>query len=102
LSIFVGTWNIGDAQPPKDLSAWMLPGFDIYAISVQECEYAVPDGVTSEGHWFLNVSNYLGHAYVKIAYLSLMSIRLLVMVKRELYFMISDVTSKEATGFKKY
>jgi phosphatidylinositol-3,4,5-trisphosphate 5-phosphatase 1 len=99
LRVFVGTWNMGDALPPRDLSAWLVPGFDIYAISTQEGEYAVSDGIEAVDHWFSTVSRQLGQAYVKLAYRSLLSIRLLVMVKRSLYYSITDVAlSKEATG----
>lgn len=33
LSIFVGSWNVGNAAPPDDLSPWIpLSGYDVYAI----------------------------------------------------------------------
>eukprot|EP00462_Mataza_sp_D1_P005778 CAMPEP_0175124688 /NCGR_PEP_ID=MMETSP0087-20121206/2915_1 /TAXON_ID=136419 /ORGANISM="Unknown Unknown, Strain D1" /LENGTH=1223 /DNA_ID=CAMNT_0016406473 /DNA_START=13 /DNA_END=3684 /DNA_ORIENTATION=- len=42
ISVFVGTWNIGEAPPPDDqtLSMWLLPGQHIYAIGTQENTYA--------------------------------------------------------------
>ncbi|CAE7033650.1 INPP5D [Symbiodinium natans] len=39
LTIFAGTWNMGNAQPPDDLRDWLQPGYDIYLIGVQECNY---------------------------------------------------------------
>jgi CRP-like cAMP-binding protein len=37
LKIFATTFNMGEASMPKDLSGWIKPGFDMYAIGVQEC-----------------------------------------------------------------
>jgi hypothetical protein len=39
ISAFVGTWNVGNARPPADLSPWLPTGafFEIIAIGTQEC-----------------------------------------------------------------
>ena len=39
LSIFAGTWNLGEAAPPsvEEIAAWLPGGRDVYAISLQEC-----------------------------------------------------------------
>ena len=42
LSVFVGTWNVGNAAPQEDLSSWLRPGHDIYNIGVQEAKYDAP------------------------------------------------------------
>jgi hypothetical protein len=38
LSVWVGTWNMGNAAPAKSISPWLMPeaNHDIYAISAQE------------------------------------------------------------------
>mgnify|MGYP002393544945 CR=1 FL=1 len=36
LSVFVGTWNVGNSAPPGDLSPWLQPGVhDVYAVGAQ-------------------------------------------------------------------
>ena len=41
VQVFIGSWNMGNAQPPQGPSAlnnWIPPfGIDIYAIGVQAC-----------------------------------------------------------------
>jgi hypothetical protein len=36
VSVFVATWNMGNEAAPTDLSAWIKPGYDLYAIAAQE------------------------------------------------------------------
>lgn len=36
VSVFCATWNMGNEPAPQDLSAWIKPGYDIYAIGAQE------------------------------------------------------------------
>ncbi|KAG2498410.1 hypothetical protein HYH03_003669 [Edaphochlamys debaryana] len=48
LRVLAGTWNVGNAEPPPDLSSW-LQGVDalqhdLVAIGVQECLYKVGGG----------------------------------------------------------
>lgn len=40
LSIFAATWNVGEAEPPKEAAAlarWLPAGRDCYCIALQEC-----------------------------------------------------------------
>ena len=39
LSVFVGSWNMGDAPLPPSLAPWLPPGgqHDLYAVATQEC-----------------------------------------------------------------
>lgn len=39
LSIWTGTWNVGNAPMPDDLTDWMPTGqHDVYAVGAQECK----------------------------------------------------------------
>jgi hypothetical protein len=42
IKIFTGTWNMAEELPPATFSDWILPGCDIYAISLQECMHVTP------------------------------------------------------------
>lgn len=93
---------MGDA-PPKwsdPLHTWVKPGHDIYAITTQECQYTPRGGyVTCEEDFFGWIADHLGDGYMKLACTSLMSIRLGVFVRRELYPLITDVKyATVATG----
>ncbi|KAL6064788.1 inositol polyphosphate 5-phosphatase [Balamuthia mandrillaris] len=101
LNVFIGNWNLGDAPPPSSLSAWIpREKFDIYAIAVEECKYPPRLGHSScEADWFNCIQSHLGPNYIKMAGLSLLSIRLIIMVKREHYYKIANIEKeKEATG----
>uniref|UniRef100_A0A7S3DGN3 C2 domain-containing protein n=1 Tax=Palpitomonas bilix TaxID=652834 RepID=A0A7S3DGN3_9EUKA len=110
--VFTGTWNVGNAVPPRDLSAWVEPGYDIYALGVQECNYKVSKhektpginvftpGRDCEQHWFNIVKDHIGNGYTAVAARSLWYIRIIVLVKNELVPYITNVDSAtEATGF---
>jgi len=73
LSIFVGSWNMGNAPPPDSLGAWITPGHMLYAIGTQECEYSVAEaesastqGSGCERDWFASVHNQLGEQYIRV------------------------------------
>jgi len=61
MTVFTGTWNLGNAAPSAEL-AWIPKGmYDIYAIGVQECIYAKRPGfVDCEQDWFLSVHHAVG------------------------------------------
>lgn len=88
--IFCGTWNMGDAPPPSSLQKWIPRGVhDLYVIAVQECEYTPrAPHETCESDWFGAVQDHLGRRYVKVAGTSLLSIRLVVLVRREMYYQV--------------
>jgi len=48
ISVWVGTWNVGNNVPPEDLSPWIPPeGHDIYVIGAQECNYKTREDMGS-------------------------------------------------------
>eukprot|EP01063_Lacrimia_lanifica_P034343 TRINITY_DN6325_c0_g1_i1.p1 TRINITY_DN6325_c0_g1~~TRINITY_DN6325_c0_g1_i1.p1 ORF type:complete len:664 (+),score=232.70 TRINITY_DN6325_c0_g1_i1:102-2093(+) len=89
--IFVGTWNMGDAPPPElasgqRLANWLHPEerYDVYCVSVQECEYK-PRGrfQSCEEDFQRTLEAALGHAYYNVEQYSMSSIRLFLFAKRE-------------------
>lgn len=102
-SVFIGTWNMGNANPPADLRSWFkcqgsgktmdssLAEFphDIYAIGTQECPIGEKD-------WIVRIKDQLKKLFPnKELYLvstcSLWSIRLVVFASQDLKHMISHV-----------
>jgi hypothetical protein len=54
LSMFVGSWNAGNAPPPASLERWLMQAgahsyYDVYNIGVQECNYVVGCGKSADG-----------------------------------------------------
>ncbi|GAM21486.1 hypothetical protein SAMD00019534_046610 [Acytostelium subglobosum LB1] len=113
VSLFVGTWNVGDAPPPTPtstsagvdggLSKWIPNNgqYDIYAIGVQECEYEVTSStpVECETHWFTTLANHIGTGYIRLESISLVKMRLIIFVKKEHYNKICHVEKETvATG----
>eukprot|EP00756_Hemistasia_phaeocysticola_P025029 Hpha_TRINITY_DN15985_c1_g1::TRINITY_DN15985_c1_g1_i1::g.72520::m.72520/K15909/SHIP2, INPPL1; phosphatidylinositol-3,4,5-trisphosphate 5-phosphatase 2 len=107
LRVLMGTWNMGDAPPPEPssgqrLAEWLHPeaGYDLVVVTVQECEYKPRYGFpTCEEDWFRTVESVLGTRYVRVAGLSMWSIRIVVFVRTELREQISNIQkTQEATG----
>lgn len=101
IDIFVGAWNMGEASPPSNLDDWIPKHkYDLYCISTQECEYAPEKGhLNCESAWFGHVTTHLGSNYIKIAGLSLLSIRMIVLIKRDYFYNVSQLeTATVATG----
>ena len=63
LSIFIGTWNVGNAEPDADLTDWLRGRYDLYVIGVQECVY----GANSQDHFYSLLKRTLGSSYLKLA-----------------------------------
>lgn len=60
LSVFCGTWNLGNEQP-SDLAWIPAKQYDIYCIGVQEAVYAKRPGyLDNEQDWFLTVHKAIG------------------------------------------
>ncbi|KAJ5072867.1 inositol 5-phosphatase [Anaeramoeba ignava] len=102
IKLFIGTWNIGSAAPPDDLSDWIPNNqdIDIFAIATQECDYSPRQGYSNtQDDWTVTLSMHLGTKYTLIAKQSLMGIKLHVFIK-EIY--IKHVhciqTETKATG----
>eukprot|EP00731_Ephydatia_muelleri_P030204 Em0021g727a len=102
VSLFVGTWNMGDSSPPSDISSWFKAvgygstgiyslqiAHDMYAIGCQEC------GWTSEKDMAAKIKNTLKTLhdvdYEKIASQTLWGIRIMIFVKVEHVKKISHI-----------
>lgn len=58
LSLWVGSWNMGDALPPASLDGWMpREAYDLYAVGVQEL---------SDDGWLAALDAHLGSSYVRV------------------------------------
>lgn len=99
--MFVGTWNVGNAPPPQDLSAWIPVGpHDVYVIGVQECKYSPRyDFNTCRDDWIGTLMRHFGGDYTLLKYHSLWEIRLAIFVSNTVVTRVSGLThSTEATG----
>jgi phosphatidylinositol-3,4,5-trisphosphate 5-phosphatase 2 len=112
-SVHIGTFNMGEVAPPRDLSQWiggvglgiaqnpaqctleMLtapPRHDVYALGTQE-------GVVSEQAWIAAVRGHLGDAFEVVGAATLWQMRLVVLARRALMPKVSHIqTSTVATG----
>jgi endonuclease/exonuclease/phosphatase family metal-dependent hydrolase len=99
--VFATTWNVGNAAPPRDLSAWIPCGaYDIYCIGAQECKYTPgPDFNSPRDDWIASLMRHLGSGYRLVKYNSLWEVRLAVFVANEHNHRVTNVTSDSvATG----
>lgn len=101
LSVFCGTWNLGNYHPPDDLSQWIPVGpHDLYVVSTQECKYnARFDYNTCRDDWLGTLTKHFGSQYTMVKYHSLWAIRLAVFVAKQHVHRIHAITfHTEATG----
>lgn len=103
VSLFIGTWNMGNSNPPADMKLWLkcqgsgktldpsLAQFprDIYAFGTQECS-------VGEKEWITRIKEQLKKLFpqkefLMVAACSLWSIRLVVFVNQDLKNMISHI-----------
>eukprot|EP00030_Apusomonadida_sp_AF-17_P002008 a2259_55.p1 GENE.a2259_55~~a2259_55.p1 ORF type:complete len:561 (+),score=246.68 a2259_55:206-1684(+) len=99
VTVFQGSMNMGDAPTVDDVSAWVLPGSDIYAFSLQEAGYKPEGGGTAEAHVQATLARALGDQYQVVLAVSLGPIRNIVFVRSSLAPLVSEVVSgTEATG----
>lgn len=102
-SVFIGTWNMGNANPQGDLRPWFkcqgqgktmdsslaqIP-FDIYAIGTQECPFG-------DKEWTVKIKDQLKRMFPKeeffmVGVSSLWSIRLVIFANQALKHMISHI-----------
>ena len=74
LSLFVGSWNMGDAPAPASLDAWLpRDAHDVYVVATQE---------GSDEHWPMAVESHLGSSYVKVSERRMGGIQLLLFTHR--------------------
>jgi len=64
LTVFIATWNVGNAPPPDDLSPWIpKEGHDIIVVGAQECGYDPREGYfTCQEDWDGVLIGHLGSA----------------------------------------
>jgi len=101
LSIWIGTWNCGNAPPPDDLSPWIpLYRAAIYVVGTQECNYTPRrDNKSAKGDWQCALVRHFGRDYTLLKYHSLWEIRLAIFVRNDHLPHISNVCAgQEATG----
>ena len=92
ITMFVGSWNLGDCVPPASLDGWISKEerHDIYAIATQE---------SSDEHWLVALDSHLGPDYVRIAERRMGAIALVVFTHRRHATKITGVeTSFLPTG----
>lgn len=96
IRLFVGTWNLGEAPPPDNLNLWFkTEPCDIYVISSQECEYVPRGNMTLESDWLHTLSTILGTDYIKVISTNLLSIRMVIFVRREHFYKIRHLEVEE-------
>lgn len=101
LSVFAGTWNLGNYPPPDDLSQWIPVGpHDLYIVATQECKYnARFDYNACRDDWLGTLTKHFGSQYTMVKYHSLWAIRLAVFVAKQHVHRIHAITfHTEATG----
>eukprot|EP00121_Abeoforma_whisleri_P006821 Awhi_evm1s6212 len=59
--------DVGNAEPPNDLTPWLSGNHDVVAIGVQECVY----GVNSDTHFFSLTDTALGDNYVRVSFVNI-------------------------------
>lgn len=102
ITLFVGTWNMGNAVPDElNLAEFLEPNkADVYLIGSQECYSEPRKGCcTRPNHWFGMVTRTLGDEYVLVKSGSMYDQRIIVMARKSIFKTISSVNlDAEATG----
>ncbi|MCO5552113.1 hypothetical protein L7F22_005623 [Adiantum nelumboides] len=102
LHLFVGTWNVGNAQPGNNLSDWFsaTSSYDLVAVGAQECDYPPRAPHTDcAKDWIATLRSALGSGYKLVHGLSRGQMRLVVFVHVDSQKAISEVLDgSEATG----
>jgi len=99
--VFCGTWNVGNAEPPDDLSPFIpLYTADLYVIGVQECQYEPRrDNKSCKVDWQCGLIRHFGRDYTLIKLESLWEIRICCFVANHHLQDVTNVQSfQEATG----
>jgi hypothetical protein len=103
LRVYVGTWNVGNAEPSEDLSDWIQSkkqDFDILAIGCQECKYDPRKGYSScFDDWQGTLQQAVGDNYTIIGKKLMWQIAIVLFARNDILDEVRDVdTNKEATG----
>ena len=113
VNLVVGTWNLGDLAADGDLTAWLRPGADLYAVGCQESGLNPVSGLSplnpayfsgnGSEHWFSLVESTVAgsepDAWCRVGTASLGNIHVIVLCTRALFPEVSSVeTASEAMG----
>jgi endonuclease/exonuclease/phosphatase family metal-dependent hydrolase len=107
LSILCASWNVGNAKPPavSELNHWLKPGYDLYAVGVQECKFDSSANLSNINLdecgkvWTNSLNEFFGSAYHLVKSKNLMEIRLHIYVRKHYLSRIERVRSgRESTG----
>jgi hypothetical protein len=101
LRVFIGTWNVGNAPPPDDLTPWIpLYAAEIYVIGTQECNYTPRRDIkTCKVDWQMCLTRHFGRDYTMVKYHSLWEIRIAVFVRNSIHPSVTSIQAfSEATG----
>ena len=113
VKVVVGTWNLGDVTADGDLTAWLRPGADLYAVGCQESGLnplsalsPLNPAFSGNGpeHWFGLVESTVRagsehDAWCRVGTASLGNIHVIVLCTRALFPEVSNVeTASEAMG----
>jgi Endonuclease/Exonuclease/phosphatase family 2/C2 domain len=101
ISLFVGTWNVGNAAPQDDLNDWLKPNeYDVYVIGSQECEYKARSPHSScKDDWVAHLTKHMGENYQLVKYNALWEMRLVIFCRKSISDDMGNVTQHtEATG----
>ncbi|XP_041483163.1 phosphatidylinositol 3,4,5-trisphosphate 5-phosphatase 1-like isoform X3 [Lytechinus variegatus] len=105
ISVFIGTWNMGDAPPPDCITSWLkCQGdgktrdrhlacmlHDLYVIGTQESTLSERDWVNRLKAEIHNICRVPGEEYSVVSVTSLWGIRIAVLVKPEHYDRITHI-----------
>eukprot|EP00898_Chlorokybus_atmophyticus_P001207 jgi/Chlat1/2087/Chrsp17S02691 len=102
VKVFIGTWNVGNAPPPADLSSWIPQDESnhIVVVGAQECQYSARSPYSScDEDWQQHFKQHLGPRYRLLTSQSLGQMRLLAFVRDDAEGRICGLTcGTEATG----
>jgi endonuclease/exonuclease/phosphatase family metal-dependent hydrolase len=102
LKVYIGSWNVGNAEPSLDLSDWIPKekNYDIMAFGCQECKYEPRKPFyTCPDDWEGTLKQAVGEEYYVVEKKFMWQIGLIVFARKNLDTSITHVDSnKEATG----
>ncbi|KAK3271514.1 hypothetical protein CYMTET_20144 [Cymbomonas tetramitiformis] len=78
ISLFVGSWNVGNAPPAADLTPWLKTrGHGLVVIGTQECFYEHRSFASScHEDWSITLQEHLGDQYMLLEAISMGQIRI--------------------------
>eukprot|EP00761_Pharyngomonas_kirbyi_P010902 gb/GECH01010925.1/.p1 GENE.gb/GECH01010925.1/~~gb/GECH01010925.1/.p1 ORF type:complete len:1084 (+),score=378.63 gb/GECH01010925.1/:1-3252(+) len=82
ISVFCGTWNMAELPVPSTnvLRRWIVPGYDVYAITIQESGFPKKSGDHSKDPFVLEMLRVLGQNYKLIISQELWGINIVLFV----------------------